>query len=234
MNAMASCSGRGARRQRGFGHGEALQRATGCKDLPSCSAMCAAAYRYRHRSLPVKKKTSHTMKLNALLFAAACVVAPVFSQAAQIQVADAPVHFEAPEGFKAVPQDLIALKWPSHRAPRFVVGNERATTTVAYDIKPHRIPQDQLPEVQQSFTGLMERMVPGIRWINNELIELAGQRWLLMEMSSNAVDTDIHNIMLITGIGEQMLIFNFNSTKEEFPKVETALRKSLRSISISR
>ena len=174
------------------------------------------------------------MKLNAYLLAAVCVVASTFAQAAPIQVADAPVRFEAPEGFKPVPQDLIALKWPSNRAPRFVVGDERATTTVAYDLKPHSIPQDQLPEVQQTFTGLMERMVPGIRWINNELIELAGQRWLLMEMSSNAVDTDIHNIMLITGIGEQMLIFNFNSTKEEFPKVEMALRKSLRSISIDR
>lgn len=53
-------------------------------------------------------------------------------------------------------------------------------------------------------------------------------------MTSSAVDTDIHNIMLITGIGEEMLVFNFNSTREEFPQVEKALRASIDSIKVLR
>jgi hypothetical protein len=157
-----------------------------------------------------------------------------WSQAEPIQVGDSAATFEAPPGFGPVPQALIDLKWPNKRAPRFVVGNERATTTVAYDLKPHKIPDAQLPEVKGVFTGMMERAVPGIRWINNDVIELAGQRWIFMEMTSTAVDTDIHNIMLITGVKDQMLVFNFNSTKQEFPAVEAALRASMRSIRMAR
>ena len=41
------------------------------------------------------------------------------------------------------------------------------------------------------------------------------------------------NIMLLTGYRDQMLVFNFNSTKEDFPKYEEQLRKSMNSISIS-
>lgn len=167
------------------------------------------------------------------LLAALCVGLAGQVWAEPVQVADSRARFEPPAGFGPVPQAIIDLKWPGKRAPRFVVGNEGATTTVAYDTKPHRIPQAQLAEVQEAFTGMMERVVPGIRWISNDIIELAGQRWLFMEMTSNAVDTDIHNMMLITGLDDQMLVFNFNSTKDAFPQAESALRTSLRSITIA-
>ena len=162
------------------------------------------------------------------LFAALLIAMPVSAQA--INVGNTGVSFSPPPDFKVVPKAIADLKWPTERAPRFAVGNERATTTVAYDLKPHQIPQERLPDVQRSFTTLMERAVPGLEWKRNELIELSGQTWLLMEMTSKAIDTDIHNIMLVTGYQDQMLVFNFNSTKADFPKYEAALRTSLESI----
>lgn len=75
-------------------------------------------------------------------------------------------------------------------------------------------------------------MIPGIAWKKNEIINHSGQKWLLMEMTSNAVDADIYNIFLMTGHQGKMLIFNFNSTKEDFPKYEAALRKSLKSVTL--
>jgi len=38
--------------------------------------------------------------------------------------------------------------------------------------------------------------------------------------------------MLLTGLHGKMLVFNFNSTKKEFPKYEAVLRKSIGSIKI--
>lgn len=103
---------------------------------------------------------------------------------------------------------------------------------MAYDLKPHEIPQEALPEVQKSFTQLFKRIIPDIAWKKNEIIEHSGQKWLMMEMTSNAIDTDIYNIMLMTGFEGKMLIFNFNSTKEDFPKYEAELRASLNSIKL--
>ncbi|MDB4618242.1 hypothetical protein OAG53_01055 [Akkermansiaceae bacterium] len=149
-----------------------------------------------------------------------------------IKVADTEVTFDPPEGFKPLSKEIIATKWPTNRAPAYAIGTPTGSTTVAYDLKPNSIPQEALPEVQKSFTQLFERMIPGIAWKKNEIIEHSGQKWLMMEMTSNAVDTDIYNIMLMTGFEGKMLIFNFNSTKEDFPKYEAALRKSLKSVKL--
>ena len=67
-------------------------------------------------------------------------------------------------------------------------------------------------------------------WKRKEIIEMAGQRWIFLEMTSSAIDTDIYNIMLITPFDGKMLIFNFNSTKEDFAEQEAALRASVASI----
>ena len=149
-----------------------------------------------------------------------------------VKVAGTEVTFDAPDDLKPLSKEVIATKWPTARAPAYAVGTPTGTTTIAYDLKPNRIPQAALPEIKKTFTELFERMIPGIEWKKNEIIEHSGQKWLLMEMTSSAVDTDIHNIMLMTGFEGKMLVFNFNSTKEEFPKYEAALRKSMKSVKL--
>lgn len=139
-----------------------------------------------------------------------------------------------PPGLQALSKQIISTKWPTNQAPSFAVGTPSEITTVAYDLQAHNVPQEALPEVQKSLTQFLERMIPGIDWKKNQIIDHSGQKWLLMEMTSNAVHTNIYkNIMLITGFEGKMLAFNFNSTKEDFPKYEEELRKSLKSINLA-
>ncbi|MEM9444946.1 MAG: hypothetical protein AAGA18_06290 [Verrucomicrobiota bacterium] len=142
------------------------------------------------------------------------------------------VAFDAPDEFTPVPQEIIDIKYPSSRAPKYVIGNKSAATTIAYDIKPHSIPQHKIEEARKSFRDLFPRIIPGLQWKENKVITLAGQKWGYMEMTSTAIDTNIYNIMLFTGYKGKMLVFNFNSIREEFPKYEKALRDSLNSIEI--
>lgn len=151
--------------------------------------------------------------------------------AKEINYSDSAV-FEVPDAFTALTSSEIANKFPSNRAPKYVVGNKRRSTTIAWDLKPRAIPADKLEQVKVSFVRLFERIVPGLAWIKRDIIELAGQQWILLEMTSNAIDTDIHNIMLLTSHQGKMLVFNFNSTKAEFPEVENILRHSIRSIKL--
>ncbi len=158
----------------------------------------------------------------------------VFSQQTEeaITIPKTGITFCIPPEFKPLTKELMAAKWPGNRAPTYAVGNEQGTTTVAYDIKPNSLPQDQLEIAQKSFTSLLDRAIPGIEWKKNEIKEHSGQKWLLMEMTSKAVDTDIYNIMFVTGYDGKMLIFNFNSTRKEFPKYEKTLRSSLETIKL--
>lgn len=159
----------------------------------------------------------------------ALLVAPI-ATADVVEVDGTGITFEVPDEFKPLSQAFIDVKWPNNNAPRFAVGNERATTTVAFDIKPQDISSADMAELLAAFEQVFDRVIPGIRWIAKDIIEHDGQQWLYLEMTSNAIDTDIHNIMLITAFGNEMLALNFNSTREEFPKYEQALRASIDSI----
>ncbi|MCG8550319.1 MAG: hypothetical protein MI799_07950 [Desulfobacterales bacterium] len=171
------------------------------------------------------------MKKLAILFIAVLFVTSL-SEAQQISINEGMVTFDAPNEFTPLSQQLIDRKYPSSRAPKYVIGNESGATTIAYDLKPHKIPPERLNEAKQAFTKMFSRMIPGIKWHENKIIDLTGRKWVYMEMTSHAIDTDIYNIMLFTGYKDQMLIFNFNSTKEEFPQYESDLRESLKSIQI--
>jgi len=149
---------------------------------------------------------------------------------AQFSIPDGGVTFDAPDGFTQLTSEEIARKFPRSSPPGFVVGNERRTTTIAFDLKPQSIPGDKLGEVKSSFEQLFQRMIPGLVWKERKVISMQDQQWIYLELTSHAVDTDIHNIVLVTPHKDKALIFNFNSTKSEFPKVEAKLRESLRSI----
>ena len=142
--------------------------------------------------------------------------------------------FSPPDRFKPLSQELIETKWPNRNGPRFVVGNERGTTTVAYDVKAQDISRMELEDIRAGFEQTFTRVIPGIQWKANKIIEHEGRNWIYMEMTSNAIDTDIYNILMLTGVGTQLVIFNFNSTKEDFPEYEGALRGSVKSIKISK
>lgn len=152
------------------------------------------------------------------------------SHAASYSIPDTGIAFEAPEGYSPLSKEEIGIKFPRSTPPGFVVGNERRTTTIAFDIKPDRVPADQLPELEASFESMFESMIPSLVWKERKLIDFQGRRSIYFEMTTKAADTDIYNIMLVTPLERGTALFNFNSTKAEFPKVEAALRASLQTI----
>ncbi len=154
------------------------------------------------------------------------------SMAQEVHIADSGITFDAPDEFAPLPQEIIDFKWPNKRAPQWAIGNASGATTIAYDLKPNNISDAQLSELIKTFKLIFERTIPGIQWIKREIIELSGKKWMYLELTSSAVDTDIHNIMLATSHSDKMLIFNFNSTKEEFQQYESELRNSIQTIKL--
>jgi hypothetical protein len=170
--------------------------------------------------------------MKSLFIALVVGIFSTLTNAETFSIPDVGVSFDAPVGYTKLDATEIANKYPSNRGPAFVVGNTRRTTSIAYDLKPNGFPTDKINEVKEFFEKMFERIVPGIEWKQKKLVDMLGQQWIYLEMTSRAIDTDIHNIMLVTPLQGKMLIFNFNSTKEEFPKVEGELRESIKSISL--
>jgi hypothetical protein len=162
----------------------------------------------------------------------AIVISGICLHANQFELDAGSITFEAPDSFTELKKEEIDLKYPSKRAPNFVVGNKSRSTTIAYDIKPHPIPENELEARMKFLEQTFDRMIPGIEWKKKEIIEKEGKKWIYFEMTSHAIDTDIYNIILVTPYKGKTLMFNFNSTREEFPKIEKELRASIESIRI--
>lgn len=158
------------------------------------------------------------------------LVLPVFAE--QFTITGSGVSFDAPAGFTRLSQDEIDLKYQAKLAPAFVVGNERRTTTIAYDLRPQELSPDHLNQDKQAFEKIFERSIPGLIWKDRKIITLQNQRWIYFEMTSQAIDSDIHNIMLITPHKGKMLLFNFNSTVDDYKKFENVFKKSIQSITL--
>lgn len=153
------------------------------------------------------------------------------ASAERVAVIGTDASFEPPAGFKQLSAGEIALKFNrGGNPPKSVLGNEGATTTVAYEIRPIAATEADLPEMLAAFDQQFQQRVPGLKWIQREIIEKSGQRWVFLEFTSEAADADIHNIMLMTPVNGALLAINFNSTRADFVRYEAELRTSIDSI----
>ena len=140
-----------------------------------------------------------------------------------------------PKGFELMDKKTIAVKFPRGNPPKEVFSNERGKTSIAITVSENaRLPPDKLPEFRKYIESVMERMIPGLKWISREYTEIDGRKWARLELMSNAIDTDIHNIILITSFEGMPLMFNFNSIKEEVGALGFELDKSIKSIRIEK
>lgn len=150
--------------------------------------------------------------------------------AERVAIPDAGVTFQAPSEFTSLSPEEIAVKFPRRKPPQAAVGDERRTTTIAYQLLDSTIADSALPAVMEAMANTLYRAIPGVEWKRREIVKMAGQSWVWLELTSSAIDTDIYNIVLITPRNGKTLMFNFNTTKELFPIYEAALRASIASI----
>lgn len=168
------------------------------------------------------------------LLLAACLMGLLCAQASakEITLDDGAVSFTVPEDFTQLSAEEISTKWPTKMAPKFAVGSERRSTTIAYEHKDRPMLPSQMEEARAAITPVVAMMIPSIDWKQNAVVEIGGRKWILLEATSKAVDTDIYNIIMMTSHKGRVLMFNFNSTKADFAKMEKVLRESIQSIKI--
>lgn len=137
-----------------------------------------------------------------------------------------------PDGFAVMPAEIAQAKYPNANRPKHIYSNASTTTSIAVELMAAKLTDTQLPDFQAFIERTMMRMIPGCKILTRDFVTIHGTRWARLELESNALDTEIHNLLLMAPLDGQPVMFNFNSTKEEFPKVKDALTKSMNSITI--
>lgn len=159
--------------------------------------------------------------------------------ATAVSLAEAGLSFDAPPGFSPLNAEEMRLIYQTSQPPKYAVGNEARTTTIGYDLAKAAIRVDQLKDAKPAIESQIERTGSGFVWKQREIITLQEQPWISLECTYHGSDgegTDIefHDILLMTSRHGRLLRISFNSTQEEFPTIEKALRKTIQSIRFNR
>jgi hypothetical protein len=150
--------------------------------------------------------------------------------AEEVTLKDGAISFTVPKGFRAQSAEEISLKFPRGNAPAVVYANSNGGVSIAVTFSPAKVTRDQLPELKASMEQMLPRLIPNLQWLTREIIVSNGTPWVHLELTSSAVDTDIHNHMYFTSHQGHMLGFNFNSTTGAFPSYSKSLLDSFKSI----
>ena len=141
------------------------------------------------------------------------------------------VSFVPPEGFSLMPDEAIAIKFPDAKRPTIIYSNSETTVAITISFPSQRgLSPEQLPELKTFMVSELPKRKKDLKWLQQELVEINGRRWIHLEFLSAAIDATIHNHMYITSLDERVLLFNFNAPVEDYAAYKDALEKSRDSI----
>jgi hypothetical protein len=143
------------------------------------------------------------------------------------------ISFVPPAGFKPMSKEDIAFKFGRNGAayaPELVYGNEPQNVTVAVTFGGSGFREGELDELKKFLETQLERSIPGVEWIEREIITRDGRRWMHLRLKAAAIDTGIFNDIYGTVFDGQLLMFNFNSTVAQYEKHKESLHKSAQTI----
>jgi hypothetical protein len=145
----------------------------------------------------------------------------------QLVFAGGRVSLDLPAGFTRMSQELIDTKYPRGSAPEHAFSNAATTVSLAGGYTANAgLTRERLPEFREFMESNLERTIPGLRWISRGIVDIAGWPWIRLELLSNAIDTEIHNVMLMTELDGGMAGVNFNATVGEWEAYREALAAS--------
>jgi hypothetical protein len=145
---------------------------------------------------------------------------------------DGAVMFTLPDGFKEMSREMINLKYARGNPPQYAYIRSGGSTSIAITHSQSTLTPDQLGEFADEMGQAFERIIGGLEWIDRGVVTINGRTWARMEMMSNAIDTEIHNILLITSFQDRPLMMNFNSTIREFDEMEAGLNHAIQSLQV--
>jgi len=119
-----------------------------------------------------------------------------------------------PAAFQPMPEEMLKLKYPMEGRPTVVLSNEAGSVSLALNHTQDRLASNELADAHQTFDHMFRNMYPSAQWFRSELTDLNGRQFIVLELRTPAIDTEVRNLMLATSADERLLLISVNMTKE--------------------
>jgi hypothetical protein len=129
-------------------------------------------------------------------------------------VLDGRVEMLLPSSFELMSEEMLKLKYPSGKPPTQVYTNEAGSVNVALNHTNDRLKAGQIPEFRKYLEDVFRRTYPSARWYRNEVTEINGRQFVLLDVRTPAVDTNVRNIIVGTSVDDRLLLVSFNVVQD--------------------
>ena len=132
----------------------------------------------------------------------------------QASVLGGKVKILLPSDFKPMNEALLLFKYPRGKPPGLAYTNERATINVAFEHTGQEASAKILAQARAQMSATYRSIFPSAEWFRDELREINGRPFVLLELRTPAIDTWVRNIIVATILDGRVLLVSFNVTRE--------------------
>lgn len=150
----------------------------------------------------------------------------------KIEALNGKVSMLAPKDFGPMPKNILELKYPATRRPTEVLSDKTGGVTLAFNHTNTPMQPSQVSEAHASMSQSFHNMYPSAKWIRDQVIKQNGNVFMVMELITPAMDTQIHNIMYGASVDGRFMLVAFNTTIDQSNKWLPIGKKIMSSLSI--
>jgi hypothetical protein len=148
------------------------------------------------------------------------------------KVLDSNLNILIPSDFVLMSEDMLNTKYPIAGArPSEVYTNAAGSINIALKLTQNQVTQENLPEVESALKNQFTS-TPNIILNSSEIKLINGQKFVILDFYSQAVDTKIYNLMFVTSLNDRMLIGTFNCTIENLAQWKSVGQKIINSVRV--
>ena len=124
------------------------------------------------------------------------------------------VEMLVPASFQPMPTEMLKLKYPAERRPTLVLSNDAGSVSLALNYTQDPLPSEKLAEAHRDFDHVFRNLYPSAQWFRSELASVNGRQFIVLELRTPAVDTEVRNVLVATSVEGRLLLISVNMTKE--------------------
>lgn len=131
---------------------------------------------------------------------------------------DGRIEMLAPADFTPMSDEMARLKYPTANRPSEIITNEAGSVNLAFTYSKQVVAPGQLGQMHASMDRMFRTTQTTAEWHNSGLRSINNRQWIELDLTMQAADTRIRNLMYGTSSGGRAALIAFNVTVEEEPQ----------------
>ncbi|ATF50829.1 hypothetical protein HV164_18545 [Citrobacter freundii] len=135
------------------------------------------------------------------------------------------LSIEIPQTLTPMSDEMAKIKYPSENRPQVIYGDERGKASLGMTAGRSALPASQLDQAKDAMLKMLTNFKP-----QAEAVTVDGHKAWLITFRSQAPDTEILNMMLVTSEKDKAVQVAFNMTKDLVEQYQDVAKASLMSL----